>query len=92
MKPFADQVKKINQVFTFNEASSGEILVEEVYQISETSGIIRQALYFSSPLIKVITRQPFGSWNSDEKLKTSKVTHWERRKDLRGYKFRLGTK
>ena len=35
-----------NQVFTFKEAGSGEILVDEVYQISETFSLIRQLLYF----------------------------------------------
>ena len=35
-----------NQVFTFKEAGSGEILVDEVYQISETFDLIRQLLLF----------------------------------------------
>ena len=85
---------KSNQVFTFNMVSSGEILVDEVYHISKKSGIIRQALSIISQFYPHLQhwqpRQHFGSWTTHEKLKTSEVTHWERRKDLRGHKFRFG--
>ena len=82
------------QVFTFNEVdySSGQILVDEVYKISNSSDLIRQAiiLYTLLPFwLQSLSRLPFGSWNSTERLKTSDVPHWERRKDLRGHKFRF---